>query len=266
MFDKYNREITYLRVSVTDRCNLRCVYCMPPSGVKLLNHSDILSFEEMADFVAFSVSKGINKVRITGGEPLVRKGVVNFVKMLSEIDGIEDLSMTTNGILLAEHAEPLKTAGLKRINISLDTTDQYKYKSITRNGDIQKVFDGIDAAIKANLQPVKINCVVNKSKQEEDAQKVLAFAKEKGLDARFIPEMTLECGVFAVVDGGTGGDCRICNRLRLTANGILKPCLFSESGYDIRKLGYEKAMEQALSSKPESGTQNTVNQFNNIGG
>ena len=146
MFDRFNRSIDYLRISVTDRCNLRCRYCMPEKGIRLLKHEDILSFDEMAEFTKVAVRKGIKKVRITGGEPLVRKGIVTLVSMISEIDGIKDLSMTTNGILLRNFASDLKKAGLHRVNISLDTIDPVKFSYITRDGKITDVLDGINAA------------------------------------------------------------------------------------------------------------------------
>lgn len=139
MFDSYNRHINYLRVSVTDRCNLRCEYCMPAEGISLMQHSDILRFEEIVEVVKIAVGLGVDKVRITGGEPLVRKGIVELVSMISKVDGIKDLGMTTNGILLEEFALPLKNAGLHRINISLDTVEEERYFKITRGGDLRKV-------------------------------------------------------------------------------------------------------------------------------
>ncbi len=134
MFDRFNRTINYLRISVTDRCNLRCRYCMPEEGIKLLRHEDILSFDEITGFTEVAVKHGVNKVRITGGEPLVRKGIVTLVKMIADIEGINDLSMTTNGVLLKDFAADLKTAGLHRVNISLDTTDPERFAYITRGG------------------------------------------------------------------------------------------------------------------------------------
>ena len=239
---------------------------MPAEGIQLLNHKHILSFEEIADFTKFLAGKGLEKVRITGGEPLVRKGIVELVSMLSKIEGIKDLGMTTNALLLDHFAEDLKKAGLHRINISLDTTDPIKFKEITRGGNLEQVYKGIEAAKKAGLEPVKINCVIEKSSQEAEAQKVKSFCEEHKLEVRYIRTMNLEKGEFSVVDGGTGGDCALCNRLRLTADGILKPCLFSDIGYSIRELGHEKALELALTNKPKCGTANHQNQFSNIGG
>jgi GTP 3',8-cyclase len=266
MFDRFNRKINYLRISVTDRCNLRCVYCMPEAGITLLSHKDILSLEKMAEVVRIAVAMGIKKVRITGGEPLVRKGVVSLVKMISEIEGIEDFGLTTNGISLEEFALPLAQAGLHRINISLDTMDPEKYRGITRGGDITKVFRGIEAAKKAGFKPVKINCVVRNSSQEPDAVAVKLFAEQNGLEARFIHEMDLETGCFTVVEGGQGGDCHKCNRLRLTANGFIKPCLFNDIEFSIHEFGIIEAIGKAINFKPEKGSCNRVNRFHNIGG
>jgi cyclic pyranopterin phosphate synthase len=266
MLDHYKRNIHYLRISVTDRCNLRCRYCMPEEGVEMLDHRQILSFEEIVEIVNAAVIMGVNKVRITGGEPLVRKGVVDLVKMLSTIKGINDLSMTSNGILLTEFAPALKEAGLQRVNISLDTVDPERYIFLTRGGDLTKALKGIEAAKKAGLAPIKINCVVSESSDEPDALAVAEYCNQNGLKVRFIQQMALKAGKFAVVDGGTGGDCSNCNRLRLTANGIIKPCLFNNVGYDVRALGIEESLRQAVLNKPESGTINTSGSFYNIGG
>lgn len=266
MLDKFNRQINYLRISVTDRCNLRCIYCMPEEGIKLIDHSEILSFEEITGFTKCAVEMGITKVRLTGGEPLARKGVVNLVKMLSAIKGINDLSMTTNAILLKKYAGDLKQAGLMRVNISLDTIDPKKYKQITRGGNIQEVFDGIESAVNAGLSPIKINCVIKKTIDEPEALEVKKYCDENGLTARFIYEMDIEKGEFGVVHGGSGGDCVNCNRLRLTSNGFLKPCLFSDISVNIRKTDYREAVQIALAQKPECGLSSTSNKFYNIGG
>jgi len=266
MLDSFDRTINYLRISVTDRCNLRCKYCMPEEGVELMHHKDILSFEEIRDIVRICVRLGIDKVRITGGEPLVRKGIVDLVEMLAAIDGIKDLSMTTNGTLLSQFAVPLAKAGLHRVNISLDTLNHEKYREITRVGDIQNVLTGIEAAVEAGLTPIKINCVIKESREETDAREVEAFCSEHGFHVRFIKEMNLRSGVFSTVMGGDGGNCKSCNRLRLTANGKIKPCLFSDLEFDVRELGIEQAIIRAIGKKPESGTENLVNSFSNIGG
>jgi cyclic pyranopterin phosphate synthase len=266
MFDSFNRRINYLRVSVTDRCNLRCKYCMPAEGITLLRHEDILSFDEIRDVVTAAVSMGIDKVRLTGGEPLVRKGIVGLVRMIAAINGIRDLSMTTNGILMPLFARDLKTAGLMRVNISLDTTDPDQYRDITRGGEVEQVFRGIQAAREAGLEPVKLNCVVHHSSAEINAVLVRKFAEQQDLQVRFIREMDLSSGQFSVVEGGDGGHCALCNRLRLTANGYVKPCLFNTLGYSVRELGARRALEMALANKPECGTVNEQGNFYEIGG
>lgn len=266
MYDRFNREINYLRISVTDRCNLRCSYCMPEEGIHLLPHDQILTFDEIARFTWAAVEKGITKVRITGGEPLVRKGITALVRMLAVIEGIQDLSMTTNGVLLKEFAEELKSAGLHRVNISMDTVDPERFKFITRSGNLNDVLEGIEAAKDAGLLPVKINCVIKESKNENDAVGVTRFCNDNDLEIRYIHQMDLIKGHFSTVIGGDGGDCSLCNRLRLTANGKLKPCLFNDIELDIRKLGFEKAIQTAIELKPECGTFNNTGKFYNIGG
>lgn len=266
MLDRFDRTINYLRISVTDRCNLRCRYCMPEEGIVLLKHEDILSFDEITSFTEVAVKHGVNKVRITGGEPLVRKGIVTLVKMIAEVEGIKDLSMTTNGVLLKDFAGDLKAAGLYRVNISLDTTDPGRFEYITRGGNLNDVFEGIAAAKQADLMPVKINCVISKSKDEEDARQIADFCLQNSLGIRYIHQMDLLNGHFSTVEGGTGGDCSLCNRLRLTANGKLRPCLFNDLEFDIRKMGYEKAIMKAVEFKPECGSSNVTGKFYNIGG
>ena len=266
MFDSYNRSINYLRVSVTDRCNLRCVYCMPEEGIKLIDHSDVISFEEIIEVIKEGIKLGIKKVRITGGEPLVRRGILDLVRMIATLNGINDFGMTTNGILLEEYAVELAKAGLHRVNISLDTVNPDKFRQLTRGGDISKVFAGIKAARIAGISPIKINCVVKNSSLEPDAVEVRRFCLQNDLEARFIHEMDLNTGCFSLVEGGDGGNCEHCNRLRLTANGMIKPCLFSNIDYSIRELGVHEAMIRAIRTKPEKGVVNNYDLFHNIGG
>ena len=266
MLDRYNRKINYLRVSVTDRCNLRCTYCMPESGIRLLTHKDILTYDEIAEVVSEAVKLGVDKVRITGGEPLVRKGVPDLVRMIAGIEGINDLGMTTNGIMLPKFARELKEAGLHRVNISLDTLDPEKYKAVTRVGSLQDALKGIDAALEAGLVPVKINCVVKENGFEPEAQKVKAFADERGLEIRFIPMMDLHEGTFGEVIGGSGGHCASCNRLRLTSDGLVKPCLFSDEAFSIREMGAREALLAAVENKPKCGSSSQKSDFYNIGG
>jgi cyclic pyranopterin phosphate synthase len=265
MFDRFNRQINYLRISVTDRCNLRCTYCMPEEGIQLLDHADILSFEEITDFTRMAITNGITKVRLTGGEPLVRKNIVELVSMLASIDGLEDLSMTTNGILLSKYAGDLKKAGLNRINISLDTVNPEQYCQITRNGELEKVLEGIDAARMAGLEPIKINCVLL-GQPDDESRKLKQFCESRGLDLRFIHQMNLKTGEFSIVEGSEGGNCVKCNRLRLLANGDIKPCLFSDLTYNIRKLGHQEALNLTIGNKPRNGTYNQSGEFYNIGG
>lgn len=270
MTDAFGRTINYLRISVTDRCNLRCIYCMPEEGVPFIPHVQLLSYEDIVSFTRFAVSRGIRKVRLTGGEPLVRKGIAHLVRALAAIPGIEDLAMTTNGLLLEEMASALKEAGLHRLNVSLDTLDAQKYERLTRGGSLDKVLKGIRAAKKSGfgsaISPVKLNCVKMPETTQAELDELGAFARKEGLELRLIHLMDLEHGTFSKVEGGQGGDCTHCNRLRLTSTGILKPCLFNNLGYDIRKMGYEKALEAALKHKPLSGTNNTTDSFHFIGG
>ncbi len=266
MLDRFNRKINYLRISVTDRCNLRCHYCMPENDPCLLRHEDIMRFEEIREVVGVAVSMGIDKVRLTGGEPLVRKDIVALVSMIASVSGVRDLAMTTNGILLPNYAASLAKAGLHRVNISLDTVDPAKFRSLTRGGDIHKVFKGINAARHAGLEPIKINCVITESPDEADAIQVGNFCRKEGLQVRYIPKMDLQLGHFGIVDGGSGGDCSCCNRLRLTSDGKIKPCLFSDIAYDTRITGIRQSLEMALGNKPAKGTINLSNCFHNIGG
>lgn len=266
MRDTFGRTIDYLRVSVTDRCNLRCAYCCPAEGIPLIPKDRILSYEEIAAFAAVAASRGVRKVRITGGEPLVRRGIVSLIERLSRIDGIADLCMTTNGMLLEAFAEQLAAAGLGRVNISLDAVRPERYAAITRGGEVGQVIAGIDAALAAGLAPVKLNCVVERASSEPDAADVAAFAAAKGLEVRFIRRMNLARGEFWTVEGGTGGDCALCNRLRLTSDGRLRPCLFCDIEFNVREMGYEAAIEAALAAKPECGLSNPSREMSRIGG
>ncbi len=265
MYDQFNRKINYLRISLTDRCNLRCTYCVPVEGVTLMPKEDILSQKEIVEVVKTGSNLGITKIRLTGGEPLMRDDIVELVCQIKSINGIQELVMTTNGTRLTKYAKPLKEAGLDRVNISLDTLNPVKYNKITR-GNLQDVLNGIDAALEAGLTPVKINFVRIKGENEEDEQKVKDFCVSKGLKIRFIRQMNLETGEFYPVEGGEGGVCKMCNRLRLTANGTIKPCLHSNFGFNIREFGIEKAFLKALNSKPEKGVGSNTHQFYNIGG
>ena len=266
MYDSFNRKINYLRISVTDRCNLRCVYCMPQEGVPLIGDSDILSFEEIAAITRACVARGVDKVRITGGEPLLRKGIVRLISMIAAIDNILDIAMTTNGIVLTEFAEKLAQAGLGRVNVSLDTLDPDRYREITRRGDLRDVLRGIEAARKAGLEPIKLNCLICESKDEKDARAVGDYGRKNNLEVRYIRRMNRLEGRFWPVEGGSGGDCPNCNRLRLTSDGRIFPCLFSDTSVHVKELGIARAIQQALEVKPESGLRTTDGRFNMIGG
>lgn len=278
MQDQFERRIEYLRISITDRCNLRCKYCMPASGVQWIPHEDILSFEEIYRLVKLSTHIGFKRFRLTGGEPLVRKGLVNFISQVSQIPGVEDLMLTTNGMLLPEMAFDLKAAGLNRVNISLDTFDTERFREMTRGGDVSKVLQGINRSLEADLKPVKINVVVVRDFNLHELPKFFELARKYPIQVRFIELMPI--GVSSdqrnefvsiaemkevlglkglespkkVYGGGPAeyvmlegleGDigfisalsrhfCSTCNRMRLTADGKLRPCLHSPKEIDLR--------------------------------
>ncbi len=266
MFDQFNRNITYLRISLTDRCNLRCTYCVPATGVTLMKKEEILNSTEIVEIVKTATRLGINKIRFTGGEPLMRHDIVELTRQVKSVEGVSNLTLTTNGTQLAKYAILLKRAGLDRVNISLDTLDALKYTRITRGGKLSDVLKGIDKAAEFGLTPVKINFVRIKGVNEADELAVKKFCSDKGLQVRFIRQMNLKTGEFYPVEGGEGGNCAMCNRLRLTANGTIKPCLHSDYGFNIREHGIKNAFLKALHLKPQSGTGNATNQFYNIGG
>lgn len=277
--DQYGRQITYLRISVTDRCNFRCVYCMPVGGVPWQSHAAIMHYEEIVEVVRVAASQGINEVRLTGGEPLVRKDLPELVRMINAVPGIQDISLTTNGILLDKMAGPLAQAGLKRVNISLDTLNPEKFTRITRGGSLVRFWDGLHAAEMAGLNPIKLNVVVMRGVNEDELVDLAYLSIDHGWQVRFIeimpirnqeswgpgfpsPESTylpiqemlrilepfgLEPVEHAVGSGpareyrlhgaaGTVGFisplsekfCDRCNRLRLTADGFLRPCLLKD--------------------------------------
>lgn len=196
MYDKYGRQIDYIRISVTDRCNSRCIYCMPESGIKCKSADEILSYEEILKIVRAGAQLGIRKVRITGGEPLVRKDITFLIRELANMDGIEDVGLTTNGLLLSENINEIKNAGLKRINVSLDTLDREKYKLITRNDGLERVLEGIDASIKLGFDPVKINVVAMKGLNDDEAEKFAMLTIHKPLHVRFIEFMPISYSGF----------------------------------------------------------------------
>lgn len=269
----------YLRISVTDRCNLRCVYCMPAEGVPKLSHDDVLRYEEILAIARAAVAEGVFRIRLTGGEPLVRKGLSGLISSLREIPGLRDLALTTNGILLADQAEGLKKAGLTRVNVSLDSLRPDRFTALTRGGDLQTVLTGIDKALEAGLNPVKINVVIVPGTNDDEIGAFASFAQSRPIEVRFIermpfshgegekylsrqqiidrlipafslqPEVSVAGGgpaeVFAIgggqgklgfISSRTNPFCRRCNRLRLTASGVLLPCLDSPHGIKVRNL------------------------------
>ncbi len=275
--DSFERPISYLRISVTDRCNFRCLYCRPAEGIGLRRSHEILRFEEIERVARAAASLGINKVRLTGGEPLVRKGVVDLVEMLASIPGLDDISMTTNGALLAKYAEDLAQAGLKRVNVSLDSLKEERFREITRGGRLNDTLAGIDAARRAGLSPIKVNMLVVRGLNDDETLDFARLSKD-GWHVRYIELMPLGPSVEwrgvsvgeirgeiethlgslepAKVDLGGGPAryyrlpgvqgtigfiaplsecfCEGCNRLRLTADGRLRPCLLSDEEIDIR--------------------------------
>lgn len=193
MKDGFGREIDYLRISVTDKCNLRCRYCMPPEGVDIIPHEEVLTLEEIYRIVRIMESLGVRKLRFTGGEPLVRKNLVKLISDVNSLCGIEDIAMTTNGVLLKENIGALKDAGLKRVNISLDTCDRDIFESITGYDGLGRVMESIDASLSMGLQ-VKLNCVPCREFNEGEIEALAQLAKEKNLDVRFIELMPMGCG------------------------------------------------------------------------
>jgi len=268
MLDRFNREITYLRVSVTDRCNLRCKYCMPAQGVKLKTHDEILTFEEIVEICQVATRLGIWKVRLTGGEPLVRRGVTHLVRMLNKIKGIKELCLSTNGVLLAPLAKELKEGGIARVNISLDTLDAEKYRNITRGGDIRKVFAGIEAAKKVGFQNTKINMVLIPGFNTNEIDQMFAFCKENGLILQRINHYSLKSGLKKdyKYEAERPQDCQLCNRIRLTADGMLKPCLFSDQEIPVDFNDIESSIRLAVKSKPAYGQIETKRGNWEIGG
>lgn len=195
MLDHKGRNIDYLRVSLTDRCNLRCIYCMPEEGIVKKTHNDIIRFENLEKVISSFTALGIKKVRFTGGEPLILKGIEKLIKYTSSLPLIEDVSLTTNGILLADMAEELKKAGLNRVNISLDTLNEGKFKEITRGGDINKVLSAIEKCIDIDLKPVKINTVLMKGINDDEIEDFINLTKEMPLHVRFIELMPIGEGL-----------------------------------------------------------------------
>ena len=266
--DRFNRRIDYLRISVTDRCNHRCVYCIPEALFAYKNHGEILSYEQIEQFVKVAAKMGITKVRLTGGEPLVRRNVEQLVAKLGAIDGIDEVCMTTNGSLLADMASKLKRNGLARVNISIDSLDAGRYEKITRGGDLQQALAGVEAAIKAKLTPIKINMVILNDTTEEDVERMKTFCRQKGLRLQKIMQFSLYDRADLSRRFGTERPpkCSRCNRLRLTADGFLKPCLFSDNEIKVNFDDIGSSILEAAVKKPENGSSCRNRLMNEIGG
>ena len=311
LLDPYKRKINYLRISVTDKCNLRCRYCMPEEGIPLISHGAILTYEEILRIVRVFAAEGISKVRLTGGEPLVRKGIVDFISRLSQIEEIKDLSLTTNGILLKEYARDLKRAGLKRINVSLDSLTKERFFQMTRRDEYERVWNGIEEALRVGFSPIKINMVAIKGLNDDEIESFARLTLHLPLTVRFIEYMPsgngeewkesdiltiprikdrLErvgpltpvppdqwdgpskrfkiegaIGEIGLIGAVSSHFCSDCNRLRLTPDGKIRTCLFSDEEIDVREIlrkgGSDQNLKErlldALRAKPERHHINT---------
>jgi len=326
LVDAFRRPITYLRVSVTDRCNLRCVYCMPEAGLPWIPNPDILSYEEIAEIVRAAASIGVRSIRLTGGEPLIRRHLERLVAMLAEIPGIDDIALSTNGLLLADQATALRDAGLRRVNVSLDTLQDDRFAAIARRPGLGRVLAGIDAALEAGLGPVKLNCVLMRGTNDDELERFGELTRERAVHIRFIEVMPVHDNVDLQRDTwissdevlerlGALGDlhpvpnphgngpartfaydgapgtvgvisplahdyCERCNRVRLSADGRLKLCLFGDHLIDLRTPlragGGEAAivslLRAAMHVKPErhhltlGETSSAMRAFSEIGG
>lgn len=281
MLDRFGRSIDYLRISVTDRCNFRCVYCMPPQGIELLDSGEILTYEELLRIITVLGQVGVNKIRLTGGEPLVRPGIVDFIRRMRSIKTVKAIALTTNGSLLAGMAGDLRQAGLQRVNISLDTIDAQHFEAITGRDNLAQVLAGLDQAIAVGFSPVKLNVVLTEMLTEQDIGYFLDRVYQSPVVIRFIEYMPigrqsiksaslihgvkakLECvsnaklqptvtvqgsgparyyrlpqaqGAFGFITPMSEHFCHKCNRIRLTADGKIKPCLLSNIELDIKQL------------------------------
>ena len=315
MIDGEGRRIEYLRLSVTDRCNCRCAYCMPEGGVPMLGHADILSFEELAAVARAAAELGVRKVRLTGGEPLARRGVVDLVRMVAAVPGVDEVAMTTNATLLAPVAGALREAGLSRLNVSLDTLRPDRYAKIARCGRLEDALAGLAAAREAGFSRTKVNCVLMGGVNDDEVADLAGLARNEAVDVRFIELMPIGpaagwprasfVAAEAVLDALPGLEllgrdgvaelyrmpgwagrvglirpmshkfCDGCSRIRVTADGKLKPCLHSAAEIDLRGLGHEgllAALRAGIAAKPkyhlmdEGRASDSARDMNEIGG
>ncbi len=265
MFDSYGRNIRYLRVSVTDRCNLRCRYCMPEEGVPLIPHGRILSYEQIEKIARAAAGLGFDKIRLTGGEPLVRKGIVDLVAMLAPIPGLATLAMTSNGIFLPRYAEKLAEAGLSSVNISLDTLDPGEYALLTRGGRIEDAIAGIRAARAAGL-PVKLNVVVPPGMPETDLERIRSFADGEGCLVQTIRQYRLDETKRSDDHYMRPPPCGDCDRIRLLADGALKPCLHGDASVPVNFGDIEGSLRDCIAMKPPCGANASSHAVSAIGG
>lgn len=265
MQDRFSREISYLRISVTQACNLRCRYCMPTDYAGAADAGRLLTFDEIREIVRAAARLGFRKIRLTGGEPLMRKGIVDLVAMLRPTEGIEELSITTNGTLLDRFAEALKLAGLDRLNISLDTIDPERYREITRVGAIERVLSGIEAAGAAGF-PIKINMVVSNETASSEIDAMKAFCEERGLTLQLIRQYSLTAPKMDGFRCDRPPKCADCDRLRLLADGKLKPCLHSNEELTVDFHDIEGSLRRAVLAKPPRGLQCDNRDMVEIGG
>lgn len=324
LIDTYGRRINYLRLSVTDRCNLRCSYCMPAAGVEKLSHSEVLSYADLLRISAEAVAAGIEKIRVTGGEPLVRKGILQFLSRLAALPGLKELVLTTNGVLLKEMAQGLRDAGVQRLNISLDSLQPETFARVTRGGDLGLVLEGLDAAERAGFPAHKINVVVMRGVNDAEIFDFVKLSIERPYAVRFIEYMptcgdadwralcvpgseimeriagrfSIEesrnsersgpsknfrvqgaLGSLGIITPMTGHFCDSCNRLRVTAAGMAKGCLFSGEGVDLKPVLaagddalLRREIQRIVEGKPgkhqltEEGVENAPFAMSRVGG
>ncbi len=265
MFDSYGRNIHYLRVSVTDRCNLRCTYCMPEEGVPFVPHERILSLERIALVARAAAGLGFDKIRLTGGEPLVRKGLPELVSMISGIPGIATIGMTTNGTLLAPLAAELRRSGLTSVNVSLDTLDPARFALVTRGGDIRDAIAGVRAARLAGF-PVKLNVVVADDESQADLESVRAFAEAEGCAVQTIRQYRLDETKYDDERYERPSPCAICDRIRLLATGELKPCLHGDAAIAVDWNDIPGSIRDCVALKPACGSHASTHLVSAIGG